>query len=76
MDTDFWAKSLSKEMKNGPPAFYILGEGAAKPVGYKGIRCYIIFDRKMDFMQKARLVAGEYTTDPPSALAYSSVLSP
>jgi hypothetical protein len=73
--TDFWAKSLSKEMKNVRPAFNILDEGASKPVGFKEIRCHIIFDVKMDFTQKAHLVAGGHMPDPPSSLTYSSVVS-
>ncbi len=62
--TDFWAKLLSKEMKNVRPAFYILDDGANKSVGYKEIRCHIIFDIKMNFTWKARLVAGGHMTDP------------
>jgi hypothetical protein len=27
-------------------------------VGYQEIKCHVIFDIKMDFMQKARFVAG------------------
>jgi hypothetical protein len=35
----------------------------------------MIFDIKMDFTRKARLVAGVHLTDPPSCLTFSSVVS-
>jgi hypothetical protein len=36
---------------------------------------WIIFDVKMDFRRKARLVAGGHVTDPPTWDTYSSVAS-
>ena len=35
----------------------------------------MIFDVKIDFTRKARLVAGGHLTDPPTTLTYSSVVS-
>ena len=35
----------------------------------------MIFDVKLDFTRKARLVAREDMTDPPETLTYSSVVS-
>ena len=35
----------------------------------------MIFDIKMDFTRKARLVAGGHMTDTPASLTYSSVVS-
>ena len=35
----------------------------------------MIFDVKMDFTRKARFVAGGHTTETPTALTYSSVVS-
>jgi Reverse transcriptase (RNA-dependent DNA polymerase) len=35
----------------------------------------MVFDIKMDFTHKARLVAGGHVTDPPSSITYSSVVS-
>ena len=48
-----------------------------KLVGYQEIRCHMIFDIKMDgrFTCKARYVAGGHTTDTPSSITYSSVVS-
>jgi hypothetical protein len=73
--TDFWAKAIAKEMKNVRPAFKVMDDGAKKPVGYKEIKCHMIFDVKMDFTRKARFVAGGHMTDPPSSITYSSVVS-
>jgi hypothetical protein len=35
----------------------------------------MIFDIRMDFTHKARLVAGGHVTDPPTSITYSSVVS-
>jgi hypothetical protein len=54
----FWEKSIAKEMKNVCVAFKFL-EPSDKPAsGYNKIPLCMIFDIKMDFTQKARLVAG------------------
>jgi hypothetical protein len=39
------------------------------------VKCHWIFDIKMDFTRKARLVAGGHTTEAPASLTYSSVVS-
>ena len=56
-------------------AFKILEEDAPKPRMSKRIPCHMIFDVKMDFTRKARLVAGGHCTDPPASLTYSSVVA-
>ena len=43
--------------------------------GYKEITIHVVFDVKMDFTQKARLVAGGHLTDTPSSMIYSSVVT-
>ena len=45
--------------------------------GYQEICCHMIFYIKMDgrFTRKACYVAGGHTTDPPSSITYSSVVS-
>jgi hypothetical protein len=35
----------------------------------------MVFDIKMDFTRKARLVAGGHVTDPPVSIMYSTVVS-
>jgi hypothetical protein len=62
-------------MKSVRVAFTLL-EPSEKPVpGYKKIPFGMTFYIKMDFTQKARLVARGHLTDPPSCLTYSSVVS-
>jgi hypothetical protein len=66
---------MAKEMKNVRVAFKFL-EPFEKPApGYKKIPLRMIFNIKMDFTRKARLVAGGHLTDPPSCLTYISVVS-
>ena len=49
----FWTDSISKEMKNVRVAFQILDENEEVPIGYKFIRCHMIFDVKMkDFCRR------------------------
>lgn len=71
----FWYEAIMKEMANVKIAFDILDKNATIPAGYKLIPCRMIFDIKMDFTRKARLVAGGHLTDPPSTVTYSSVVS-
>ncbi len=73
--TTFWRDAIQKEMKNNRPTFQFLEEGETVPIGYKWIKCHMIFDVKMDFTRKARFVAGGHMTDPPASITYSSVVS-
>ena len=72
----FWRDLIDKEMKNVEIAFDILDDEREVPLGYKEMRCNIIFDVKMDsFKRKARLVAGRHMIDKPANLKYASVVS-
>ena len=44
-------------------------------IGFQEIGCHLIFDVKMDFTRKARFVAGGHTTEAPSSIIYSTVVS-
>ena len=82
--TTFWTEAITKEMKNVRVAFEVLPgitedkmrDGKVKP-GFKYCGTHMIFDIKMDgkFTRKARLVADGHTTDVPSSITYSSVVS-
>lgn len=74
-NTTYWFDAIQKEMKNVKVAFKFLERGERIPVGYKWIRCHLVFDVKMDFTRKARYVAGGHMTDPPATLTYSSIVS-
>lgn len=65
---------IQKEMKNVRVAFKFLELGEKVSIGYKWIRCHLVFDVKMDFTHKVHYVAGGHMTDPPSTLTYSSVV--
>jgi hypothetical protein len=71
----FWETAIAKEIMNVRVAFKFL-EPCKKPApGYKKIQLSMIFDIKMDFTRKARLVAVGHLTDQPSCLTYSLVVS-
>jgi len=82
--TDFWRKALGKEMTKVKVAWKNMAgitpeqvRTSKEPsmIGFQEIRCHVIFDVKMDFTRKARFVAGGHTTDTPSSITYSSVVS-
>jgi hypothetical protein len=73
--TTFWHDAIQKEMTNNAVAFKFLGPQDNLPLGYKKITLHMVFDVKMDFTRKARLVAGGHLTDPPTSITYSSVMS-
>jgi hypothetical protein len=63
-NTTFWRDALTKKMGGTEPVIDILPEGSKPPVGFTGIPFHMIFDVKMDFTRKARLVAGCHVTSP------------
>ena len=71
----FWKDAISKEMANVKIAFTFKKKEDRPPVGYKQIRCHLIFDVKRDLTRKARFVAGGHMTDPPTSMTYASVVS-
>ena len=72
-----WWESIMLEMKNVRPAFRQYTGDIKDLVGFQKIRCHMIFDVKLgeNFRRKARLVGGGHTTETPSSLTYSSVVS-
>ena len=70
-------QAILLEMKNVRPAFRKFDGDPKELVGYQKIRCHMIFDVKLgeNFRRKARLVGGGHTTETPSSLTYSSVVS-
>jgi hypothetical protein len=73
--TDFWQTAIEKEMKNVRVAFDVRDDGSI-PVGYKEIKCHMVFDIKSDTLaRKARMVAGGHRVEPPKDSTYSSVVS-
>jgi hypothetical protein len=82
--TDFWRRAINKEMSKVKVAWKVheghtpeeVRIGKAKyMIGYQKIGCHMVFDIKMDFSRKARFVAGGHTTEAPTSMTYSSVVS-
>eukprot|EP00957_Ditylum_brightwellii_P065160 4942498-Ditylum_brightwellii.AAC.1 len=44
-------------------------------IGYQEISCHLILDVKMDFSRKAHSVAGGHTTEAPTVMSYSRVVT-
>ena len=79
---DLWRHAIQQEMSRVRIAFdrWLGGstrdEVKKKLVGYQEIHCHMIFDIKMaGLVRKAHLVGGGHTTDTPSSITYSSVVS-
>ena len=73
-----WWEAICNEMRNVRPAFEVWEKDVEHiPPGYQQIKCHMIFDVKMgeNFRHKARFVAGGHTTETPTSLTYSSVVS-
>ena len=62
-------------MKGVQMAFDIRNGKSKIPPGYNYVRLMMIFDIKLDFTRKARLVARGDLTKTPATLTYSSVVS-
>lgn len=71
----YWYDAIMKEMENVRVAFETVPSDGKPPPGYKYVDLMMVFDIKMDFTRKARLVARGDLTDTPPTLTYSSVVS-
>ena len=73
---NYWRNAISKEMKNSAMAFQIKERGEKPPPGYTRTTYHMVFDVKMDFTRKARLVLDGHKTPPPkNSSTYSGVVS-
>lgn len=70
-----WEDALTKEMNVVRAAFDMNDHGTKPPPVYKHVNLMMIFDVKIDFTRKARLVARGDQTMPPTSMIYSSVVS-
>jgi hypothetical protein len=70
--TDLWTRAINKKMAKVKVAWEARDDltpeevraGKARDmIGFQEIGCHIVFDIKMDFMRKARFVAGGHMTD-------------
>ena len=75
---NLWWEAICKEMKNVRLAFEVWEKDVSQiPPRYQQIKCHMVFDVKMgeNFCRKAQFVVGSRTTETPSTLTYSSVVS-
>ena len=81
-----WVDAVKKEMRKAKVAYaggviedftpeQIRNGEVNEMKSFQEIKCHLVFDVKMDFTRKARYVAGGHTTEAPSSLTYSSVVS-
>jgi hypothetical protein len=81
--TDFWMKALAREMKKVKVAYeekdetpeQVRSGEATGYIGFQEITCHLIWDVKMDFTRKYKMVANGAMTEAPASLTYSSVVS-
>lgn len=70
-----WRDAVSKEMKNVSVAFDVLEDGKNPSAAHKRVFFHMIYDIKMDFTRKARLVAEGCRTPDPVNSTYAGVVS-
>ena len=71
-----WADAIATDIKNVKVAFKILDDGEMASRDHQFVKCYMVFDIKMEnFRGKARLVAGVHMTTAPAAITYASAVS-
>jgi hypothetical protein len=72
----FWQDVVRKEMNNVRISFKIMNGDESVPPTYQEIRCYMIFDVKIeDLRPNLKFFAGGHTTDTPHDMTYASVVS-
>ena len=71
----FWTDAILKEMKNVGTAFTILDLGKKAPSGWTKASGHLVFDVKMDFTRKARLVKDGHRSHNPNNSDYTGVVS-
>ena len=70
-----WSDAIKKEMRNVAPAFKLKANDKCIGNEYKYARFHMVYDIKMDFTQKARLVADGHQVPDPAVSTYSGVVS-
>ena len=70
-----WRDAIKREMENVSVAFEVLEDGKKKSAAHKQVSFHMIYDIKMDFTRKARLVAEGCSTPNPVTSTYAGVVS-
>ena len=69
-----WRDAIKREMENVSVAFEILEYGKRPSAAHKKVHFHMIYDIKMDFTRKARLVAEGCRTPNPVKSTYVRVV--
>jgi hypothetical protein len=70
----FWQDATAKQMFNVGISFEILDKGRRAPPGWTPVTGHLIFDVKMDFLQKAWWVLDGHKTADPIGSTYAGVV--
>ena len=70
-----WSDAIKKEMQNIAPAFKLKAEDERIGNRYKYVGFHMVYNIKMDFTQKVRLVAGGHQVPNPAVSTNSGVVS-
>ena len=73
--TDFWRKSIDKDMRKNRIIFEIIDEGVVDTIGPQRIYCYMVFNVNIYFQRKYHHVAGRNQIDPTVSMNYAPVVS-
>ena len=71
----FWRDAIEKEMYNVGVAFELLPKDKRVPVGYGLASVHMVFDVRMTFERKARLVLDGHRTGTPEGSTHAGVVS-
>jgi len=66
-----WFQAIRKEMANVRIAFKVLDPSETLPIGYTTVPLRRIFNLKLDFTLKTRLVARGHVKNTPTELTYT-----
>lgn len=70
-----WEEALKKEMTGMAVAFKLIPEGELPAEDHKYVGYHLVWDVKMDFTRKARLVAEGHKTPDPAVSTFAGVVS-
>ena len=70
-----WQDAINKEMRNVAVAFKLKDDDERIGNNYKSVGFHMVFNIKMDFTRKARLVADGHKVPDPAVSTYSGVVS-
>lgn len=71
----YWHDAVNKEMRNVAVAYQVMEENERAPNDHIYVGFHMVYDVKMNFTRKARLVADGHKTLNPAVSTYTGVVS-